>query len=126
MAENQFGNEIPKYIKRKESNTSKSGAKSKHKHHYEECILTYNFDFIGKEMTHVELASYCTICGKIGGRFKEGESIVKDYITKTDTSMGRLYAQMRTDELIDKYEDKMPVYKIEWGDKYIKQEEISQ
>ena len=32
-------NEIGKYIKKKESNTSKAGKKSKHKHIYEECII---------------------------------------------------------------------------------------
>lgn len=31
-------NEIPKYLKKKESNISKSNCKSKHKHHYE-CLI---------------------------------------------------------------------------------------
>ena len=32
-------NEIGKYVKKKDSNTSKAGKKSKHKHIYEECII---------------------------------------------------------------------------------------
>ena len=34
-------NEIPKYLKSTESNISKSNRKSKHKHHYEECLNKY-------------------------------------------------------------------------------------
>ena len=35
-------NEIPKYLKQTESNTSKSNRKSKHKHHYEEYLIQNN------------------------------------------------------------------------------------
>ena len=57
-------NEIGKYVKKKESNTSKAGKKSKHKHIYEECIITDTND---KHWCYGEplLATYCTICGKI-------------------------------------------------------------
>lgn len=41
-------NEIPKYLKSTESNISKSNRKSKHKHHYEECLIQYRSTFIGK------------------------------------------------------------------------------
>ena len=44
-------NEIPKYLKQKESNISKSNRKSKHKHQYEECLIQYKSTFIGK--THL-------------------------------------------------------------------------
>lgn len=70
--------EIPKYLKQKESNISKSNRKSKHKHQYEECLIQYNFNFVGKIHITTSLHSYCTICGKIGDRLKD--SIVKDYI----------------------------------------------
>lgn len=36
---NQYEAEIPKYLKQKESNVSKAKKKSKHKHHYEECLI---------------------------------------------------------------------------------------
>lgn len=39
---NQFNNEIPKYLKQKESNVSKAKKKSKHKHQYEECLIQCN------------------------------------------------------------------------------------
>lgn len=41
-------NEIPKYLKSTESNISKSNRKSKHKHHYEECLIQYDSTFVGK------------------------------------------------------------------------------
>lgn len=34
-------NEIPKHLKSKESNISKSHRKSKHRHQYEECLIQY-------------------------------------------------------------------------------------
>lgn len=37
-------NEIPKYLKSTESNISKSNRKSKHKHHYEECLIQYKWN----------------------------------------------------------------------------------
>lgn len=75
-------NEIPKYLKSTESNISKSNRKSKHKHHYEECLIQYRSIFIGKTHLNTSLYTYCTICGKINERFKENKSIVKDYIKK--------------------------------------------
>ena len=36
---NKYETEIPKYLKSTESNISKSNRKSKHKHHYEECLI---------------------------------------------------------------------------------------
>ena len=36
---------ITKYLKQKESNISKSNRKSKHKHHYEECLIQNKWNF---------------------------------------------------------------------------------
>lgn len=61
-------NEIGKYVKKKESNTSKAGKKSKHKHIYEECIILDTNDKYwnyGRYFPRPLLATYCTICGKI-------------------------------------------------------------
>ena len=73
-------NEIPKYLKSTESNISKSNRKSKHKHHYEECLIQYKWNFKNnaftqeeKERIHTSLCSYCTICGKIGGIIKNSK-----------------------------------------------------
>ena len=58
-------NEIPKYFKSTESNISKNNRKSKHKHHYEECLIQNKFIFVGKTRLNTGLYIYCTICGKI-------------------------------------------------------------
>ena len=51
--------EIGKYIKKKESNTSKASLKSKHKHTYQEALVDeLSYDRVG-------VGTYCTICGKI-------------------------------------------------------------
>ena len=57
-------NEIPKYLKQKESNISKSNRKSKHKHHYEECLIQYRSTFAGKTCLNTGLYTYCTIWGQ--------------------------------------------------------------
>ena len=53
-----LNNEIPKHRKKKQSSTSKSGKKSKHKHEYKEVLLIHN------DRPH--WATVCKICGKIG------------------------------------------------------------
>ena len=42
---NKYEIEIPKYLKQRESNISKANKKSKHKHHYEECLIQYKWNF---------------------------------------------------------------------------------
>lgn len=117
-------NEIPKYKKPTESNISKSNRKAKHKHHYEECLIQYNMKIglINKPSILItSLGSYCTICGKIGDRFKKDKSIVKDYIRTVNTSMGKCYSLITDEELYERYKDKLPVFFVEdiWKDKYV-------
>lgn len=57
-------NEIGKYIKKKESNTSKAGKKAKHKHIYKDCILI-NVGRPYMPNKNVFLGNYCEICGKV-------------------------------------------------------------
>ena len=57
--------------------------------------------------------SYCTICGKIGDRFKENKSIVKDYRRTVDTPIGKCYSLISDEELYEKYYDKLPVFFVE-------------
>ncbi len=110
---NKYEAEIPKYLKQKESNISKAKKKSKHKHQYEECLLQYDFNFNGKNKRYTCLSSYCTICGKTGGRFKEDKSIVKDF-TRTSTFNGKIcYCHIPDKELYEKYHDKMPIFFVE-------------
>lgn len=121
-------NEIPKYLKQKESNISKSNRKSKHKHHYKECLIQYKWNFKSnaftqeeKERMHTSLSSYCTICGKISDRFKENKSIVKDYRRTIDTPIGKCYSLISDEELYEKYHDKLPVFFVEdiFKEKYV-------
>ena len=121
-------NEIPKYKKPTESNISKSNRKAKHKHHHEECLIQYNMKIglINKPIILItSLGSYCTICGKIGDRFKKDKSIVKDYIRTVNTSMGKCYSLITDEELYEKYHDKLPVFFVEnyWKDGYVNLEQ---
>lgn len=120
-------NEIPQYLKQKESNISKSNRKSKHKHHYEECLIQYRSTFIGKTCINTGLYSYCTICGKINERFKENKSIVKDYIRTIDSSKGKYHSRIPDEELYEKYHDKLPVFFVEdiFKEKYVDLEQNS-
>jgi hypothetical protein len=48
---NKYEIEIPKYLKQRESNISKANKKSKHKHHYEECLIQYKWNFKSNAFT---------------------------------------------------------------------------
>lgn len=113
--------EIPKYRKSTDSNISKSNRKSKHKHQYEECLIQYDFPYNDRTNTTTRLSSYCTICGKIGGKFKEDKSIVKDYERFTYIpSIGKCHSFITSKELYDKYHNVLPVFHIEdMFDKYV-------
>ena len=108
-------NDIPKYLKSTESNISKSNRKSKHKHHYEECLIHYRFTFAGQTCLNTCLYTYCTICGKINERFKENKSIVKDYIREVNSPIGKCkcYSRISDEELYEKYHNKLPVFFVE-------------
>ena len=108
--------EIPKHRKSTGSNISWSNQKSKHKHHYEECLIQYDSSFGTQTYRHTRLHSYCTICGKINERFKEDKSIVKDFTRKIDTSIGECISIIPGIELYEKYHDKLPVFFV--GDIY--------
>ena len=106
-------NDIPKYLKQKASNISKSNRKAKHKHQYEECLIQSPITFAGKNYLNTGLHTYCTICGKISERFKENKSVVKDYRRTIDTLIGKCYSFISDKELYEKYHDKLPVFFVE-------------
>ena len=116
-------NEIPKYIKQKESNISKSNRKSKHKHQYEECLIQYRSTFAGNTYLNTGLYTYCTICGKINERFNENKSIVKDYTREVNSPISKCkcYSRISDEELYEKYHDKLPVFFVEdiYKEKYV-------
>ena len=68
---------------------------------------------MGHKYIITSLKSYCTICGKIGDRFKDDKSIVKDYRRIVDISTGRWYQVMTSEELYERYHDKLPVFSVE-------------
>ena len=100
--------EIPKYLKSTGSNISKSNRKSKHRHHYEECLIQYRLPRC--EHITTRLRSYCIICGKIGDRFKEDKSIIKDYKKTINTHLGKYHPLISGEELYEKYHDKISVF----------------
>lgn len=109
---NKYEAEIPKYLKQKESNISKANKKSNHKHHYEECLIQYDSS-IRKGHIITSLSSYCTICGKMGDRFREDKSIVKDYRRTVYTPIRKCYSTIPSEELYEKYHDTLPVFYVE-------------
>ena len=67
--------EVGKYRKKTDSNTSKSKVKAKHKHMYKSCLITGSFGHTN--LQHVSIASYCTICGKIGRKIDPMRDVVE-------------------------------------------------
>lgn len=94
-------NEIPKYIKKKESSVSKSKEKSKHKHEYVDCLLVKN--------GYPHKGTYCKICGKIGDmNFFEYERTGSGYLRILDK-----------DEVFEKYKDLEKIYVEDIWQKYV-------
>ncbi len=106
-------NDIPKYLKQTESNTSKSNHKSKHKHQYEECLIQYPITFAGKIFINTKLYGYCSICGKIGsvknGKFKAELEQLK----KSRQGNNSFLIAISGDEIYEKYHNKLPIFYIE-------------
>ena len=95
-------NDIPKYIKKKESSVSKSKVKSKHKHEYVDCLL-----ITGNNRPYK--GTYCKICGKIGKiRFFESERNEDGYLRLLDH-----------DEIFEKYKDLEKIYIEDIWQKYV-------
>ena len=109
-------NEIPKYLKPTESNISKSNRKSKHKHHYEECLIQHPFSFAGNTSIHTQLNSYCTICGKIDGYLKNGKYTKEAELLQKQRQEEDKHFRVISisgEELYERYHDKIPVFFLE-------------
>ena len=115
-------NEIPKYLKSTESDVSKSNRKSKHKHHYEECLIQYNFRHANKDNLITSLHSYCTICGKIVGIIKNSK-YQKDIkaLQKQRQTGNNFWESISGEKIYEMYHDKLPVFFVEniYKEKYI-------
>ena len=108
--------DIPKYLKPTESNISKSNRKSKHKHHYEECLIQHPFSFAGNTSIHTQLNSYCTICGKIGGYLKNGKYTKEAELLQKQRQEEDKHFRVISisgEELYERYHDKIPVFFLE-------------
>lgn len=105
-------NETPKYFKQKESNISKSNRKSKHKHHYKECLIQYPITFIGRTHICTRLDGYCTICGKIGS-VKNGKYETElEQLRKERQGDSKFYVFISDEEIYERYHNKLPVFSI--------------
>ena len=106
-------NEIPKYLKQTESNTSKSNRKSRHKHQYEECLIQYPIAFAGRTHISTKLTGYCTICGKIGsvknGKFKAE----LEQLEKSRQGNNNFLITISGEEIYERYHNKLPIFYIE-------------
>ena len=96
--------DIPKYIKKKESSTSKSNIKSKHKHEYVDCLL------VASGGAHPYPASYCKICGKIN------HSSPLEVCEKTESGYRRL---LSSEEILEKYKDLERIEIDSYWQKYV-------
>ena len=108
--------DIPKYLKPTESNISKSNRKSKHKHHYEECLIQHPFSFAGNTSIHTQLNSYCTICGKIGGYLKNGKYTKEAELLQKQRQEEDKHFRVISisgEELYERYHNKIPVFFVE-------------
>ena len=70
--------------------------KSHHKHIYKSCLITGSLGNMA--LQHVSIASYCTICGKIGG------NIDPERKTSERLDDGR-YRMLRNEEIFDQNKD---------------------
>nr|DAE26094.1 MAG TPA: hypothetical protein [Siphoviridae sp. ctEkS11] len=121
--------DITKYLKQKESNISKSNRKSKHKHHYEECLIQNKWNFKSnvftqeeKERIHTSLCSYCTICGKIGGIIKNSKYQEEIETLQKQRQIGsNFWISILGEEIYKMYHDKLPVFFIDniFTEKYV-------
>ena len=121
MSKNKIEQEIPKYLKSTGSDISKSNRKSKHKHHYEECLIQNKWNFKSnaftqeeKERIHTSLSSYCTICGKIGGIIKNSKYQKEiDVLQKQRQTGNNFWISISGEEIYEMYHDKLPVFFVE-------------
>ena len=106
-------NEIPKYLKQKESNTSKSNRKSKHKHQYEECLIQYPIAFAGRTHISTKLYGYCSICGKIGS-VKNGKYKTElEQLEKSRQDNSNFLITISGEEIYKRFHNKLPIFYID-------------
>lgn len=133
LIDDKTKSDITKYLKQKESNISKSNRKSKHKHHYEECLIQNKWNFKSnaftqeeKERIHTSLSSYCIICGKIGGIIKNSKYQKEIEVSQEQNQTeSNFWISISGKEIYEMYHDKLPVFFIEdiYKEKYVNLEQ---
>ena len=136
LIDSKIKTDIIKYLKQKESNISKSNRKSKHKHHYEECLIQNKWNFKSnaftqeeKERIHTSLSSYCIICGKIGGIIKNSKYQEEIETLQKQRQIGsNFWISISGKEIYEMYHDKLPVFFVEdiYKEKYVDLEQNSE
>ena len=106
-------NEIPKHLKQKESNISKSNRKSKHKHQYEECLIQYPIAFAGRTFINTKLYGYCTICGKIGSVKNRKYKAELEQLEKSRQDNSNFLIAISGEEIYERYHNRLPVFYVE-------------
>lgn len=105
--------EIPKYQKRKESNTSKINKKSNHKHKYEECLIQYSYKNSEEKVTKIK--SYCIVCGKLNEMLKNSIAYNKD-----EKYPQEYLFKHTSEEIYENFKDKMPIFQIKnWTQNFV-------
>ena len=106
-------NEIPKYLKQKESNNSKSNRKSKHKHQYKECLIQYPITIAGRTFISTKLYGYCSICRKIGS-VKNGKYKAElKQLEKSRQDNSNFLIAISGEEIYERYHNRLPVFYVE-------------
>ena len=102
--ENIKMDEVGKYHPKKQSNTSKSNKKSKHKHIYKACLFEdYSFERLEPRLY---IGTYCSVCGKIGNR-------TSPTIRYYDEKFGRNVIRMLNyEEIMTSYPD-LPEFRLD-------------
>lgn len=109
--------EVGKYKKKTKSNVSKAKYKAKHKHEYESCLIRYTYKAYGRECLSVQIASYCRLCGKIGGNIDSSRKVVE----KMENGF---YRWLSSEEIL-RANDDLPEFDVnDWNDKYVSLENI--
>ena len=94
--------EVGKYHPKKQSNTSKSNKKSKHKHIYKECLFeTPIFDNL-----KLSIGTYCIICGRV--HYCKSPTI-KYYDEKLERNVIRM---LNNDEILEQNPD-LPKFRLD-------------
>lgn len=104
--------DVGKYLKKKESDVSKSERKAKHKHQYKDCLFLLEYF----KDDPAAIGEYCELCGKIKNYIFPSRRIEKSGLV--------FHVMMNKEEILEAYKE-LPVFVLkEWGQKYVETKEV--